>query len=112
MKWILRVLLVAFVVAANGCGQVCTAIQKPGIVLTIVDGATGNPIEEAMVIATDGSYSETVSLPGVPPSPGFAALAYERAGTYRVEVLLRDTFPGLCHRSECPGMTAMSRQLH
>lgn len=87
MKWILRVLLLALVVAANACGQVCTAILKPGIVLTIVDGATGTPIEgEATVVATEGSYSETVSLPSIPPAPGHAVLAFERAGTYRVEV--------------------------
>jgi hypothetical protein len=90
----LRVLLVALVVAANGCGQVCTAILKPGIALTIVDGATGNPIEgEGTVVATEGSYSETVSLPGVPPAPGFAALAYERPGTYRVEIQVPGYLP-------------------
>jgi len=86
MKWILRALLVAFVVAANGCGQACDAVLKAGIVLTIVDGATGNPIEEATVIATEGSYSETVNLPSSPPAPGHAVLAFERPGTYRVEV--------------------------
>ena len=86
MKWILRVLLVAFIFAANGCAQGCDAVSKPGIVLTIVDGATGNPIEEATVIATEGSYSETVNLPSSPPAPGHAVLAFERPGTYRVEV--------------------------
>jgi len=87
MKWILRVLLVAFVVVANGCGQVCTAILKPGIFLTIVDGATGNPIEgEVTVIVTDGSYSETVNPPFFPPGARTAVLAAERPGTYRVEV--------------------------
>src|SRR5688572_28112392 len=86
MKWILRVLLLALVFAANGCGQACDAILKAGIVLTIVDAATGNPIEEATVIATEGSYSETVTLPSSPPAPGHAVLANERPGTYRVEV--------------------------
>ena len=86
MKWICRVLLAGVVVAANGCGQACDAVLKPGIVLTIVDGATGNPIEEATVIATEGSYSETVTLPSIPPAPGHAILANERSGRYRVEV--------------------------
>jgi len=86
MKWIRRVLLVTLAVAANGCGQACDAVLKAGIVLTIVDGATGNPIEEATVIATDGSYSEAVNLPSSPPAPGHAVLAFERPGTYRVEV--------------------------
>jgi hypothetical protein len=44
MKWILRVLLVAFIFAANGCAQGCDAVLKPGIVITIVDGATGTPL--------------------------------------------------------------------
>src|SRR5688500_3220172 len=86
MKWILSVLLVALAIAANACAQGCDLVLKPGIVLTIVDGATGNPIEEATVIATDGSYSETVSLPSIPPAPDHAVLANERPGTYRVEV--------------------------
>ncbi len=86
MKWMFRLLLVALVFAANGCAQACDLVLKPGIVLTIVDGATGNPIEEATVIATDGAYSETVNLPSSPPAPGHAVLASERAGTYRVEV--------------------------
>ena len=87
MKWILRVLLVGFVAAANGCGKACDLALKPGIFLTIVDGATGNPIEgEVTVIATEGSYSETVSPPAFPPAPRTAALAFERSGTYRVEV--------------------------
>lgn len=85
-KWILRVVLVGFILAANGCGQACDAILKAGIVLTIVDGATENPIEEATVIATEGSYSETVNLPSSPPAPGHAVLAFERHGTYRLEV--------------------------
>ena len=87
MKWILRVLLLALVVVANGCGRVCDASQKAGIVVTIVDGATGNPIEgEVTVIATEGSYFETVNPPYFPPGARTAALASERSGTYRVEV--------------------------
>jgi hypothetical protein len=93
MKWILRVLLVAFIFAANGCAQGCDAVLKPGIVITIVDGATGNPIEEATVIATEGSYSETVNLPSSPPAPGHAVLAFERPGTYRVEVQVSGYLP-------------------
>jgi hypothetical protein len=82
MKWILRVLLVALVLAANGCAQGCDAILKTGILVTIVDGATGQPIvEEVTVIATEGSYSQTVMA-----VQGVAALAHERPGTYRVEV--------------------------
>jgi hypothetical protein len=82
MNWILRVLLVAFVFAANACAQGCDAVLKPGIAVAITDGTTGNAIlGEVTVIATEGSYSETVT-----PAQGLAALAYERPGTYRVEV--------------------------
>ena len=82
MKWILRVLLVALVFAANGCAQGCDLVLKAGIAVTIVDGATGNPIlGEVTVTATEGSYSETVT-----PVQGLALLASERPGTYRVEV--------------------------
>ena len=87
MKWMLRVLLLAFAVGANGCGQGCDAILKAGIALTIVDGVTGSPIEgEVTVIVTEGSYSETVNPPFFPPGARTAILAAERPGTYRVEV--------------------------
>jgi hypothetical protein len=87
MKWILGVLLVTLAVTANGCGKACDAVSKPGIAVTIVDGAAGSLIEgEVTVIASEGSYSDTVSLPVFPSASRFAALAYERPGTYRLEV--------------------------
>lgn len=87
MRWILRVLLLAFVVAADACSEPCTLIQKHGIVLTIVDGATGSPFEgDVTVIVTDGSYTETVNPPLFPPGARTAFLASERPGDYRIEV--------------------------
>ena len=87
MKWILSVLLVALAVGANACAQGCDAVLKHGIVVTIVDGTTGNPIEgEVTVTVTDGSYSENVNPPFFPPGARTAVLAAERPGTYRVEV--------------------------
>jgi hypothetical protein len=85
MKWLMRLLLLAFVVAANACG--CDAIRVPGINVTVVDKATGNPLAgEVTVTATEGSYTETINPAAVPAGPRLASLAYERPGTYRVEV--------------------------
>lgn len=84
---LLMVLLVALV-AAGACnwGAVCTDEARPGIRVTIVDAATGSPVEgDVTVIATEGSYTDTVNLPAA-DGPRMALLAFERAGTYRVEV--------------------------
>ena len=82
MKWLIKALLGACVVAVSACGEACDLVQKPGIALTIVDAVTGNLVEgEVTVIVTDGSYTETVSRQG-----GIVGVAYERPGTYRIEV--------------------------
>lgn len=85
MTWLLRLLLLAFVIAGGACGQGCDAVLKAGIAVTIVDGATGNPFQgDVTVIATEGSYLETAIPPAADPRTAF--LAHERPGTYRVEV--------------------------
>jgi hypothetical protein len=85
MKWILRVLLPAFAVAANGCTQGCDANLLHGLSLVILDETTGSPIEsEVTVVVSEGAYTETVTIP--PGGAPFAGLAPERPGTYRVEV--------------------------
>ncbi len=83
---LLRIALVStLAVAATGCG--CDAILKLGIVVTIIDGATGNPFYgDVTVTATEGSYTDTASPPAHPPNPRIVALVPERRGTYRVEV--------------------------
>jgi len=83
------VLLPIGLAVAGSCnfGQVCTANIAPGILVTIVDSATGSPIFDTVrVVATHGSYADTAIVP--PPAmsgPVIAWLAEERPGFYRVE---------------------------
>lgn len=87
MKWILKVLLVVVVAAGNACGEGCDANLQAGIVVSLIDGTTGNPlVGDVAVTATEGSYTETVNPQPVPAGPRTAALAFERPGIYRVEV--------------------------
>ena len=80
-------LVMCFVAGTTGCGGDCTLIALPGIRVTILDGSTETPFQgEVTVIATEGSYSETDSPPVRPGEPRIATLAFERPGTYRVEV--------------------------
>lgn len=88
MKRLFMVLPVALV-AASACkwGELCTLEARPGITVTIVDAATGSPVEgDVTVIATDGSYTETVNVPVLAGGARVAWLAEERGGRYRVEV--------------------------
>lgn len=84
----LFMVLPAALVTASGCdlGELCTLELRAGISVTIVDAATGSPVQgDVTVIATEGSYEETVNLPAAAGSR-IALLAFERAGLYRVEV--------------------------
>jgi hypothetical protein len=87
MKRLSILLLLALVVGANACGKTCDVNLLPGINVTVVDKTTGTPFAgDVTVIASEGSYTETVNPPPLPAGPRLASLAYERRGTYRVEV--------------------------
>jgi hypothetical protein len=68
-----------------GCGGTpglgCTDLYAYGLTVTVKDAATMQPICDATVTATDGSYSETLQAGGLGCS--FVG-AGERAGTYTV----------------------------
>jgi hypothetical protein len=66
-----------------GCpqqGKVCTDLYAYGVNVTVTDAATGQPINNATLTLTEGTYQETMIL--FPGSPGNYAGAGERAGTY------------------------------
>ncbi len=63
----------------------CSDIAVAGLTVYVVDQATGDPICDATVLATDGSYTETLQLTS-PTSGCFYTGAYERAGTYDLVV--------------------------
>ncbi|MDQ6717851.1 MAG: carboxypeptidase-like regulatory domain-containing protein [Gemmatimonadota bacterium] len=73
--------------APAGGGTYCTALFAFGISVSVVDSATGVPAAAgATVIASEGSYADSVVVPsgGSPTIP--IGLAGERAGTYTVTV--------------------------
>jgi hypothetical protein len=60
---------------------------RPGITLTAFDSVGGQPlVTGGTVVAQDGSYSDkALAVPGTPVS---YSMAYERAGTYTVTVVV------------------------
>jgi hypothetical protein len=64
---------------------VCTAIAVDALVITVMDGATGQRICDATVTAVEGSFSEVLR-----PFPAATECTYsgptERAGVYEVRV--------------------------
>ena len=64
---------------------ICTAIAVDAIVVTVVDGATGQRICDATVTAVEGSFSEVLR-----PFPAGTECTYsgptERSGNYEVRV--------------------------
>ena len=85
-----RTVAVLGLCALAGCGvfeQDCTTDARPALSVSVVDSLTGGlPLSDSIIgVARDGGFSDTVRYPvfeGM--SPLF--LAYERAGTYQVDV--------------------------
>ena len=78
----------------SGCGDepspvACTAHAAAGLGVTITDAATGQPVCDATVTASEGNYSE--QLFGV--SCTFTG-AYERPGTYVIRASRAGFVPG------------------
>jgi hypothetical protein len=63
-------------------GGGCTGEAVPGLVITVVDAASGQPIA-ATVKVTDGAYLEEL---GEASTEDEYRIAYERAGVYDIEV--------------------------
>jgi hypothetical protein len=74
----------AGVVALPGCG--CSDEARSGLSVTVNDGATGAPICDATVVASDGDYSETLTAFGQGDACQYLG-ATERAGTYKIAVM-------------------------
>jgi hypothetical protein len=86
-RWVLLALLFAY------CGEertriACPAYAAAGLRVSVADVATGQPICDATVTATEGAYSE--QLFGVPCS--FSG-AYERPGTYVIRTTRQGFLP-------------------
>ena len=77
--------------ACQAFAPACTQDLRPGISLTLLASATAGSIDtdSVLAIAVEGAYADTVG--GNPPDDRIPklGLAYERAGTYRVEVKAR-----------------------
>jgi hypothetical protein len=68
-----------------GTGRVCTAVAVPALAVTVLDGATGQRVCDATVVAAEGSFSSTLeAFPGVGECTYSGP--YERAGLYEVRV--------------------------
>jgi hypothetical protein len=83
--------VVAVALGASGCGDepnpvFCTAIAVSALTVTVVEGATNQPICDAEVTVTDGAFRET--LPVFPTSGTDCRYSgpFERPGTYAITV--------------------------
>jgi hypothetical protein len=70
-------------VAVPGCG--CSDEARWGLSITVTDASSGGRICDASIVATDGSYSETLTEVGGSGSCVYVG-ASERSGTYDLAV--------------------------
>ena len=84
--------LLALLAPLGGCGSgsvSCSADFRYGLVVTVIDGATGARICNASVTAVDGAHQETLGTFPLLILDGGADCIYqgagERAGTYSVD---------------------------
>lgn len=86
-KSMIGLLTILGVVGCGILGVDCDDDFQPGIVMTVVDSISGGPVPgEVTATATDGTYMETVAVPGDSPF----TLAENRAGSYDLEVTAPD----------------------
>jgi hypothetical protein len=72
---------------AGGGGTICTAIFAFGLSVTVADSVTGAPAAAGTtVVASQGSYADSVIVPATASNSASLGLAGERAGTYLVTV--------------------------
>lgn len=78
------------VVILTGCNvfgpKSCTTVAPPAIAVSVEHAETGEPIDDALVIARDGFFADSARTEVVPGRPHTVALATERPGTYTVLV--------------------------
>ncbi|RTL13946.1 MAG: hypothetical protein EKK56_03055 [Flavobacteriaceae bacterium] len=88
-KLLLIVILLPFLLATqcneDDNGIPCTEEARAGLNITVKDSETNDYLGEGvLVVATDGSYTETLQNPGG-SEPVFSG-AYEREGNYTITV--------------------------
>ena len=88
----MRFFLLAAVLSSGlvACGGACTDEFRFGLTVSVVDSQTGAALCNAVVTATDGSYSETLKTVGqlLNAEVGNQCVLYgagERAGTYTLD---------------------------
>jgi hypothetical protein len=91
MKRAQAIIVVAVAWTLAGCedpvaiGNVCTAIAIPALSVTVVDGASGQRVCDATVVAVDGSFRSTLERFVTSEACAYSG-PYERAGVYEVQV--------------------------
>lgn len=85
MKSIIPLIIGLALAACDTFGVVCTSDRRPGIAVMVLDSSTSAPVvsDSVLVIASEGMYADT-ARPISDTAEAF--LAYERAGTYNVQV--------------------------
>ena len=74
------------VLPAHAQTSICTSEVVPGIQISVIDSVTSENIScLATITITDGSYTETLSSDNC-STVGVLEGAYERPGTYQIEV--------------------------
>ena len=106
------IVLCLLAAVTSGCSSftpiACTTDYRPGLTIEVRDAKTNAPIATAaLIIIRDGDYTETLGIPveGGPISLSKSG-AYERAGTYSVQVsqggYASQTFSGIVvTRDQC-----------
>ena len=86
MKMLSRLLPLVLTFGLEACAEGCDLISIPGIRVTLVDETTGSPLQgDVTVVATEGSYIDSIQPAVRPGEPRIAFLAFDRPGTYHVE---------------------------
>jgi hypothetical protein len=67
----------------GGCGFGCPAIVVNALEITVTDAATGAPVCDATVVATEGAFSRVLERSSLSSSCSYR-MSEQRAGTYDI----------------------------
>lgn len=72
---------------AYGPDPVCTLIARPAVTVTVEHAETGEPVDDALVVAREGTFADSArTIVSGADTVDSVGLASERAGTYEVTV--------------------------
>lgn len=87
IRTVVSSLLILILTGCNVFGpQSCTTLAPPAVSVSVDHAESGAPLDDALIVAVDGSYADSVRSVTVSEESAWVGLASGRPGTYTIHV--------------------------